>query len=175
MVAQINLPTPTVPLPMAQLSLAYGSLQVCTAPQRHLYSDMLAKAIRTAGQGFPVLVLQLFQGGTHQTVQLCQHLTWLRCATDRDLTKPGVALEPEEQLSIQGLWELAKQAIITASHRLVVIEGLDLAIEHQLLSETEVIETVQNSPVDIVILGQNFPPAIWEIADQVTKIRQSNN
>lgn len=171
MVAQINRPTPDVAFSIGQLSLAYGSLQVCIAPQRHLYADVLATAIRTAGQGFSVLVVQLFQGGTHQTVQLCQHLTWLRCATDRDISQTGIELQPGERSSIEGLWHLAKQAIITASHRLVIVEGLDLSIEHQLLAEAEVVDTVRNSPVDIVLLGQKLPMGILEVAHQVTKMR----
>jgi ATP:corrinoid adenosyltransferase len=174
MVAQINRPSKTRELSALPptMSLAQGSLQLFIAP-RSQYGDVLASAVRTAGQGSEVLVVQLFQGGTQAMIKLCQHLTWLRCVCDRFLDKPEIVLSDSEITNIKSLWQTVEQAMHTGDYRLVVVEGLDLAIQHGLVTEAEVIARLSDRPlsVDIVLVGESMPASILEIADQITRCR----
>ncbi len=174
MVAQINRPSKTRDLTTLPptMTLAQGSLQLFIAP-RSQYADVLASAVRTAGQGSEVLVVQLFQGSTQAVVKLCQHLTWRRCSCDRFLDRADVALSEVEITSIKSLWQSVVEAIQLGDYRLVVVEGLDLAIHHGLVTEAEVTALLSDRPLsmDIVLVGESMPAGILEIADQVTKCR----
>jgi ATP:corrinoid adenosyltransferase len=174
MVAQINRSSKTRELTAlpTTMSLAQGSLQLFIAP-RSQYGDVLASAVRTAGQGSEVLLVQLFQGSTQAIVKLCQHLTWRRCTCDRFLDKPDIVLSEAEIASIKSLWQTVVEAIQVGDYRLVVVEGLDLAIHHGLVTEAEVIALLSDRPLsmDIVLVGESMPASILEIADQVTKCR----
>jgi cob(I)alamin adenosyltransferase len=157
------------------MSLAQGTVQVFVAPQRSLYADVLANALRTAGQGAPVLVVQLFEGGSKvgvsQPTRLCQHLLWLRCQTGRDLSSAEVVLTETESDSVRELWAVVKEGITAGAYRLVVVEGLNLAIARGLVSADEALQTLTQRPpsVDVVLTGQEMPSYLLEIADQITK------
>ncbi len=154
------------------MALARGTLQVFLAP-RNQYAEVLANAVRTAGQGSEVLVVQLFQSGKQGMITLCQHLTWWRCACDRHLDRPDTVLSSAEIAAIQSLWQKVEQAISEGVCRLVVVEGVDLAIEHGIITEAQVLQLLSDRPLtmDIVLAGESLPESILEIADQVTKCR----
>ncbi|MFN3926931.1 MAG: cob(I)yrinic acid a,c-diamide adenosyltransferase [Pseudanabaenaceae cyanobacterium] len=171
MVAQISRPVVLSTIP------TMSTLQVFIAPQRSFYADVLANALRVAGMGSPVLVVQLFQGGskagTTEPVELCQHLVWYRCQAQRDLTSPESTITPEELESVQALWALAVAGIKSGEYRLVIIEGLSLAIQRGIVTEQTALELCSQRPtsVDVVLLDQTMPANLLEMADQITKCR----
>jgi cob(I)alamin adenosyltransferase len=134
---------------------------------------VLASAVRTAGQGFEVLVVQLFQSSRQGVVNLCQRLTWLRCVSDRYLDKPDTVLKEAEVSAMGALWQTIEQAVRSGAYRLVVIEGVDLALHHGIVTETQVLQLLGDRPLnmDIVLTAESLPASILEIADQVTKRR----
>jgi cob(I)alamin adenosyltransferase len=141
------------------------------------YVDVIAQALRVAGQGTEVLLAQPFQVGINQGLQnprrLMENLTWFRCEADRDLAKDDIDLTDGEKLQILELWEYAKRAIQSALAGLVVIDQANLLVARSLVSEDELLSVIKmRSPkVSVILTGTSMPPSIADFADQVTQRR----
>jgi len=195
MVSQLEAPSRS-----SNHSLSYaveGLVQVFTCPHRSFFTSVMAQALRIAGQGTPVLVVQFLKGGIGQgyqhPVQLAQHLDWIRCNLARcidlpqqpssDLASGSAApalLEPPllepELLALQELWQHTQAVVAQSQYSLVVLDELSLAINYGLISEAEVLSFIEQRPgqVDLILTGPDMPQAILDIADQITELRRTH-
>lgn len=153
-----------------------GLIQVFTASHRSFFTNVMAQALRLAGQGTPVLVVQFLKGGIHQgpdrPTRLGQNLDWLRCNIPRCIDAPH--LEASEQEAVLALWRHTQTVVLQGNYSLVVLDELSLAINFGLIPEAEVLSLLQERPrsVDMILTGPDMPPAILEMADQVTQLRR---
>jgi cob(I)alamin adenosyltransferase len=154
-----------------------GLVQIVTAPHRSFFTNVMAQALRVAGQGTPVLVVQFLKGGIRMgpdhPIHLCQHLEWLRCNLPRCIDTPE--LEPSEMEALTELWDYTKAAVVGDRFSLVVLDELSLAIHLGLIPESEVLDLMQQRPrhVDMILTGPEMPQSLIDRADQVTELRRS--
>ncbi len=176
MIAQLE--TPSVNL---SLSLPYpieGLVQVFTSSHRNFFTSVMAQALRIAGQGTPVLVVQFLKGGIRQgqehPIRLGQKLDWIRCDLPRCIDTPH--LDDADTQSLQKLWHYTQKVVFEGQYSLVVLDELSLAIHFNLISETEVLAFLTKRPahVDIILTGPEMPKSILDVADQITEIRRSH-
>ena len=176
MIAQLE--TPTLNTERRQLTKVEGLLQVFTSSHRTFFTSVMAQALRIAGQGTPVLVVQFLKGGINQgydrPMRLGEYLDWVRCDLPRCIDTPH--LDEAEMRSLQQLWQHTQKAIFEGKYSLVVLDELSLAITFGLIPETEVLEVIKRRPghVDIILTGPEMPEAILDIADQITEMRRSD-
>lgn len=160
------------------LPIVEGLVQVFTASHRSFFTSVMAQALRIAGQGTPVLVVQFLKGGIRQgyehPVHLGQHLDWIRCDLPRCIDTPH--LDEAETRSLQDLWEHTQKVVHEGKYSLVVLDELSLAINFGLIPEAEVLAFLEKRPghVDIILTGPDMPQAILDVADQITEIRRSH-
>ena len=175
MVAQLQ--TPKLNLTHSLPYTVQGLVQVFTAPHRCFFTSVMAQAIRIAGQGNPVLAVQFLKGGINQghqhPVRLGQNLDWVRCDLSRCIDKAD--LDEMEVRSIEQLWQYVQNTVREGSYALVILDELSLAVNLGLIPESEVLALIDSKPhhLDIILTGPSMPPAILEVADQVTEIRRS--
>lgn len=176
MVSQLEAPTRS-----SNHSLSYlveGLVQVFTCPHRSFFTGVMAQALRIAGQGTPVLVVQFLKGGIAQgyqhPVQLAQHLSWIRCNLSRCIDAPD--LVEAESTALRELWQQTQETVAEGKYSLVVLDELSLAIQFGLISEAEVLNFIQQRPgqVDLILTGPNMPQSILEVADQITELRRTH-
>ena len=176
MIAQLE--TPSV---NSTLSLPYpieGLVQVFTSSHRNFFTSVMAQALRIAGQGTPVLVVQFLKGGIRQgqehPIRLGQKLDWIRCDLPRCIDTPH--LDDADTQSLQKLWHYTQKVVFEGQYSLVVLDELSLAIHFNLISETEVLAFLTKRPahVDIILTGPEMPKSILDVADQITEIRRSH-
>ncbi|NMF60703.1 cob(I)yrinic acid a,c-diamide adenosyltransferase [Pseudanabaena yagii] len=154
-----------------------GNVQVFIAPHRNLYADIIAQALRVAGQGTQVLLVQLFQAGINQGLsnprRLVENLEWLRCDAQRDLSNPEIELTDEEKTAVLELWDYAKVVIKSGNAGLVVLDEANLLVARSLITEEELLNVLETrSPkVNIILTGVAMPESIADYADQVTHRR----
>jgi cob(I)alamin adenosyltransferase len=154
-----------------------GLVQVVTCSHRGFFTSVMAQALRLAGQGTPVLIVQFLKGGIGQgydrPVQLGQHLDWIRCELPRCIDTPEV--DASERQAIQELWQYTQQVVQESRYDLVVLDELSLAIAFNLIPEGGVLAFLRQRPrsVDVVLTGPHMPPAILNLADQITELRRS--
>lgn len=155
-----------------------GLVQVFTCSHRSFFTGVMAQALRIAGQGTPVLVVQFLKGGIGQgyehPVRLGQHLDWIRCDLPRCIDTPH--LDETETRSLLDLWQHTQEVVMQGKYELVVLDELSLAINFDLISETEVLAFLQKRPshVDVILTGPDMPPALLDVADQITELRRSH-
>ncbi len=155
-----------------------GLVQVFTSPHRSFFTSVIAQALRIAGQGTPVLVVQFLKGGIGQghehPVRLGQHLDWIRCDLPRYIDTPE--LDEAESNSLMQLWQYTQDVDSEGKYSLVVLDELSLAINFGLIPQAEVLAFLKRRPshVDIILTGPQMPQAILDVADQITEIRRSH-
>lgn len=155
-----------------------GLVQVFTCSHRSFFTNVMAQALRIAGQGTPVLVVQFLKGGISQgyehPVQLGQNLDWIRCNLPRCIDTPH--LDEAEAASLKELWQYTQSVIHQGQYDLVVLDELSLAINFNLIPEAEVLAFLAKRPshVDVILTGPEMPQAILDVADQITELRRSH-
>ncbi len=154
-----------------------GLVQIVTAPHRSFFTNIMAQALRAAGQGTRVLVVQFLKGGIRMgpehPIQLCQTLEWFRCNLPRCIDTPE--LEDTEMQSLQDLWQYTQQAVQSGRYEMVVLDELSLAIHLGLIAEAEVLTLIAQRPrpIDMILTGPEMPASLLEVADQITQLRRS--
>ena len=155
-----------------------GLLQVFTSPNRNFFTSVMAQALRVAGQGTPVLIVQFLKGGINQghnkPVQLGKNLDWLRCNLPRCIDTSQ--LEITESQALQELWQHTQKVVSQGKYSLVVLDELNLAMTFGLIPEAEILEFINKRPVhiDIILTGSEMPQSLLQVADQITEIRRSH-
>ena len=159
-----------------------GQLQVHTAPYRGSFSVVLSEALRAAGLGSRVMVVQFLKGGVDQgpegTVHLCGRLEWLRPAVSCCLTEPAsekslAKNNPNAIQAVKDIWEVCKNRLLAGELDQVVLDEIGLAISLGYLKEEDLISTLEKRPkaMDVILTGPAIPPPVMSMADQVTELR----
>lgn len=155
-----------------------GLVQVFTSSHRSFFTSVMAQALRIAGQGTPVLIVQFLKGGIRQgqnnPVVLGQNLNWIRCDLPRCIDTPQ--LDDTETEALDSLWQYTLSVVNEGKYSLVVLDELSLAMNFGLIPETEVLEFLAKRPqnVDIILTGAEMPKSILDLADEITEIRRPN-
>ncbi|MCC5635559.1 P-loop NTPase family protein [Nostoc sp. CHAB 5844] len=176
MVAQLESPNTnsTVTLPHS----VEGLVQVFTSSHRNFFTSVMAQALRIAGQGTSVLVVQFLKGGINQghdkPIQLGQNLDWIRCDLPRCIDTPH--LDEAENQALQRLWQQTQNVVYEGKYSLVVLDELSLAINFGLIPEADVLAFLAKRPphIDIILTGPEMPKSLLDVADQITEIRRSH-
>jgi cob(I)alamin adenosyltransferase len=173
MVSQLEVST----LSRSSNSLAHGLVQVFTAPRRTFLTDVMAQALRVAGQGQSVLVAQFLKGGIRQgsdhPISLVQRLDWLRCDLSRNLDEAQPT--PEEIAAIQDHWQQVVDRVQSGQYELIVLDELSLAIRLGAIDCKEVLDLLDRCPqhLDVILTGPDVPQSLLDAADQITEVRRS--
>ncbi len=176
MVAQLE--TSSVNSTVSLSHTVKGLVQVFTSSSRSFFTSVMAQALRIAGQGTPVLIVQFLKGGIRQgqnnPVVLGQNLNWIRCDLPRCIDTPQ--LDDTETEALHSLWQHTLNVVNEGKYSLVVLDELSLAMNFGLIPETEVLEFLTKRPqnVDIILTGAEMPKSILDFADEITEIRRPN-
>jgi cob(I)alamin adenosyltransferase len=155
-----------------------GLVQVFTCTQRSFFTNVMAQALRIAGQGAPVLVVQFLKGGINQgydrPTQLGQNLDWIRANIPGCITTPDI--DESDRQSLLNLWQHTQKMVMQGRYDLVVLDELSIAINFGLIPEAEVLSFLNKRPrhIDLILTGPDMPRSILEISDQITELRRSH-
>ncbi len=157
------------------LSPIEGVINVFTCNHRNFFAQVMAEALRSAGQGTAVLVVQFLKGGCNQgpgsPVRLGQNLDWIRCNLPH--CPQETPFKDEEIEAIQALWSYAQQSVLEGAYGLVVLDELSLAVAGGAIALDAVLTFLDQRPrsVDVVLTGPQMPEEWLDRADQITELR----
>lgn len=169
------IPTGIVRHPLLQT--VEGTVQVFTAQHRNFFTHVMVQALHTADQGKAVLVVQFLKGGIQQgpdnPMHLGQNLDWIRCDLPHCMT--GETVTPASRQAVGDLWQHTQRVVSQGCYSLVVLDELSLAVNYGLVPESEVVALIAERPpqIDVIMTGPAMPPALLNLADQVTELRRN--
>lgn len=152
-----------------------GEISVHTGPERTFALNVIASALRTASQGYRVMVVQLLKGGIAQGPaaprQFVEHLEWLRPAVSRVIDSDPTQ---EEREAVSELWSVVRAK--APSLDLLVIEEAGLAVQLGLIKEKDLLELLTDKPtaLEMALTGPVVPESVVPFADNWTLTRSQN-
>ena len=159
-------------------SSRHGLVLINTGPGKGKTTAALGTALRAAGNGMRVLVLQFLKGSWHYgELDSIAALgpDFVIKQLGRGFVKVGGAeTDPEDLRLVQEAWAEAKAAIFSGEWDLIVLDEINYAIGYKMLDPEKVVATLKKKPemVHVILTGRNAHPSIVEIADTVTEMKE---
>lgn len=153
-----------------------GYVQVYTGNGKGKTTAALGLAVRAAGHGLRVFILQFMKGwidyGELEGVRMLAPYVDLRQA-GRDAFVDPKNPDPEDVRLAREGWEVAKDAILGRKADIVILDEINCAMHFGLLPVAEVLNVVRGRPdgMELILTGRGAPPEIMEAADLVTEMR----
>ncbi len=155
-----------------------GLIIVNTGPGKGKTTAAMGTALRAVGQGMKVLMLQFLKGSWHYG-----ELDAVKAFGDRFVMRQmgrgfvkvgGAEPDPEDVRLVEEAWAESERAIMSGEWDLVILDEINYAISYQMLDPLKVAEALKRKPemVHVILTGRNAHPAIVELADTVTEMRQ---
>jgi cob(I)alamin adenosyltransferase len=155
-----------------------GLIIVNTGPGKGKTTAAMGTALRAVGQGMRVLMLQFLKGSWHYG-----ELDAVKAFGDKFVMKQmgrgfvkvgGAEPDPEDVKMVHAAWDEAEQAIRSGEWDLVVLDEINYAISYGMLDAEKVAAALKQKPdqVHVILTGRSAHPAIVELADTVTEMRQ---
>src|SRR5512135_3038642 len=155
-----------------------GLIIVNTGPGKGKTTAAMGTALRAVGQGMRVLMLQFLKGSWHYG-----ELDAVQAFGDRFVMKQlgrgfvkvgGAEPDPEDIRMVEEAWVESEKAIMSGEWDLVILDEINYAISYKMLDPEKVVEALKRKPemVHVILTGRNAHPAIQELADTVTEMRQ---
>ena len=138
-------------------------------------------ALRAAGNGMPVRVIQFIKGAWKTgertaftaSIPLVEIAAEGRGFTIDSLRDPGIAMQEHVEAG-HNAWASAVAAVQGGEYRMVVLDEVLGSITAGLVDEAAVVELIRNKPreLHLVLTGRGAPKAVIDAADCVTEMRE---
>ena len=156
-----------------------GLIIVHTGPGKGKTTAALGTALRAVGQGLKVLMVQFIKGSWHygelDAARMVGEDRFKILPMGRGFVKVGEEKpDPEDVRLVQEAWRLASEKIASAEYDLVILDEINYAISYKMLDPEVVVQELRQKPemVHVILTGRNAHPAIVELADLVTEMRE---
>jgi cob(I)alamin adenosyltransferase len=155
-----------------------GLIIVNTGPGKGKTTAAMGTALRAVGNGMKVLMLQFLKGSWHygelDAVKAFGDNFIMRQLGRGFVKVGGAETDPEDIRMVEEAWQESREAIMSGSWDLVILDEINYAISYGMLDPEKVVETLKQKPemVHVILTGRNAHAKIVEVADTVTEMRQ---
>jgi cob(I)alamin adenosyltransferase len=152
-----------------------GLVQVYTGDGKGKTTAALGLAMRAAGKGLKVLMVQFLKGRDYGELETAKRFSdsfeIVQSGLDEFVEK-GKASPEDLRLAHQGL-ELACQAIMSGRYDIVILDEINVAVELGVLKVEEVLPLIDQRPsgVELVLTGRYAPEEFCCRADTITEMK----
>lgn len=154
-----------------------GLLLINTGAGKGKTTAALGTALRAAGNGMRVLVLQFIKGSWHygelDAIARFGDQFVIR-QMGRGFVKLGSSeIDPEDRRLVEAAWAEADEAIHSGDWDLIVLDEINYAISYKMLDADRVAASLRSRPeaLHVILTGRNAAPQLIELADTVTEMR----
>ena len=152
-----------------------GLIIVYTGNGKGKTTAALGQALRAAGHGMKVCIIQFIKGswryGELDAIKRFDDLIKLH-VMGRGFTWKSENLEEDKKIAREG-WQMAQSAIASGQYRLVILDELTYLAKYNMIPTQEFIDTITDKPesLHVVITGRGAPQELLDIADLVTEMK----
>ncbi|PID76512.1 MAG: cob(I)yrinic acid a,c-diamide adenosyltransferase [Deltaproteobacteria bacterium] len=159
----------------AETNSGKGLIAVFTGNGKGKTTASLGLLMRAAGYGHQVCMIQFIKGkddcGEHRSLRLFASAEIHTLG--RGLTWQSDNIEKDIRLA-QEAWEFAREKILSARYRLVILDELTYLINYKMVAEQEILACLKarHKGMHIVITGRDASCGLIEAADLVTEMKE---
>ncbi len=149
-------------------------VQVYTGRGKGKTTAALGLAVRAAGHGFKVYMVQFMKGridyGELKTAESIPNFEIKQFGRPEFVSKENP--DPEDIKLAQQGFEHAQEVIFSKEYDVVILDEINVAMDFQLIpiQDVEILIKERPSTVELILTGRNCPPQIVKIADYVTEM-----
>ncbi|MCK9602875.1 MAG: cob(I)yrinic acid a,c-diamide adenosyltransferase [Candidatus Omnitrophica bacterium] len=148
-------------------------IQVYTGKGKGKTTAALGLALRAAGAGLKVYIIQFVKGktcGEHRALKKFKNIKVEQFGRGCFVKKIN---EEDKKLFKSGLLSV-KKALKNKKYDLVILDEINVALKLGLLDCSELIRILKNAPrkQEVILTGRNAPCGILELADLVSEIKE---
>lgn len=153
-----------------------GLIMVYTGNGKGKTTAALGQALRAAGHGFRVLVINFMKGRDYGEVKAAEFLPNLKIVkAGRDKFVNRENPDPEDLRLAEKGFALAKEAVKSGRYDLVILDEINQVVSYNLIPLQEVLDLLdysRNPDVHVILTGRDAPPEFLERADLVSEVRE---
>lgn len=149
-----------------------GLVQIYTGDGKGKTTAALGLAVRAAGQGLRVVMVQFIKGlpdcGEHRFAEKYGAFKILQPFTGNAWRKNREQLKAEAQETLS----LAEKTLQSGEYDLVILDELVTSVRDGLVEESQALALMKKKPpaVELVLTGRGAPPSLVKAADLVTEM-----
>ncbi len=158
------------------MGLKRGLVQVYTGEGKGKTTAALGLAMRAAGHGLKVYIIQFMKGwpnyGELKTVGGHPQIT-LRQFGRPEFVDPEKPEPVDREMAQEALRE-TRRVLTCGSYDLVILDEVNVALKYGLIELRDVLALIEEKPkhLELVLTGRYAPPEVIERADLVTEMRE---
>lgn len=155
--------------------MSKGLLIVFTGNGKGKTTAALGMALRAAGHGLKVLILQFIKGAwSYGELEALKRFDEIEIEPlGSGFTWKKETLEEDARLARSG-WERAVTAMTESPYDMIILDELNYVLSYGLLPLELVLEAISKRPakLHVVVTGRNAPEELVRAADLATEMRQ---
>ncbi len=158
------------------MSLKKGLIQVYTGDGKGKTTAALGLALRAAGHGFKVYIIQFMKGWPHygelKAVEFLPGVTLRQFGGPHFVDRNNPS--PEDIRMAREALQEARRAMLSGDYDIVILDEINVALDFGLIPLEEVIALLEEKPegVELVLTGRNAHPEIIRRAHLVTEMKE---
>jgi len=151
-----------------------GLVQVFTGDGKGKTTAALGTVIRALGHGLRVCIIFFMKGdypyGEYKILSQLPNVRIARFGSQRFIDPTNI--KPEEKEQARQALAAAREAVLSGSYDLVVLDEVNLAVAWNLVELDEVIRLVNDKPrnVELILTGRKADTKLVQLADLVTEM-----
>jgi len=152
-----------------------GYVQIYTGNGKGKTTAALGLSLRAAGAGLKVFIAQFLKQGDYSEIKALEKFKDQITVEQYGLGRfvQGKPSRKDVEAGLRGYKRLV-EILDRGEHDLVVVEEGNVAVMCHLFSEQDLMDLIRKKPdhVELVITGRGATPAVMEMGDLVTEMRE---
>jgi cob(I)alamin adenosyltransferase len=151
-------------------------IQIYTGNGKGKTTAALGLAMRAAGHGLRVLIIQFMKGkinyGELETVKKLENIS-IEQHGRPDFVNPEKPDPEDVRLAEKGL-SRAREAVMSNDYDVLVLDEINVAVSFGLLKVADVVKLLEKAPknVELILTGRYMPEEFARYADLITECRE---